>query len=231
MVELFKGYVVTKNKKCLEKFKNRTDFKTYEQVTKLPEYAGILNDGIILIDVDDFEESEILFKMVDDLQLRCRVYKTSRGKHFLFKNTDVDTCKIHTKLACGLSADIKLGSRNSYSILKYKDKERTILYDILEDEDYEELPKWLLPIKSSVDFVSMGEGEGRNQALFNYILTLQSNGFSQEEARECIRLINKYVFDEGLEENEVNTILRDEAFDKPSFYDGKVFYLISLRSI
>ena len=28
----FKGYVETKDKKCVEKFKNRTDFKNYKQV-------------------------------------------------------------------------------------------------------------------------------------------------------------------------------------------------------
>ena len=115
-MELFKGYVLTKDKKCIEKFKNRTDFKNYDQVKKLDEFAGILNDGVILIDIDDYEQSEILLNIVDDLQLKCRVYKTTRGKHFLLKNTDVETCKTHTKLACGLTSDIKLGTRNRYSI-------------------------------------------------------------------------------------------------------------------
>ena len=55
----FKGYVETKNKKYIEKFKGRTDFKTFEQVQSLPEYAGILAAETILIDVDDFEASEI----------------------------------------------------------------------------------------------------------------------------------------------------------------------------
>ena len=35
--------------------------------------------------------------------------------------------------------------------------------------------------------------DGRNQSLFNYILTLQSNDFSKEEARETIRIINQFV--------------------------------------
>ena len=54
----FKGYVETQNKKCIEKFKGRTDFKTFEQVQSLPEYAGILAAETILIDVDDFEASD-----------------------------------------------------------------------------------------------------------------------------------------------------------------------------
>lgn len=108
-MELFKGYVPTQNKRCLEKFKNRKDFKTYEQVKSLPEFAGILNEHTVLIDIDEYEQSEILFKIVDDLQLKCRVYATTRGKHFLFKNNGIDSCKTHTKLACGLTADIKVG--------------------------------------------------------------------------------------------------------------------------
>lgn len=222
-MELFKGYVLTKDKKCIEKFKNRTDFKNYDQVKKLDEFAGILNDGVILIDIDDYEQSEILLNIVDDLQLKCRVYKTTRGKHFLFKNTDVETCKTHTKLACGLTSDIKLGSRNSYSILKFNNKERPILYDKLDDEEYDELPKWLLPIKTNQEFLDMESGDGRNQALFNYILTLQSNGYSPEEAKECLRIINKYVIKDSLTDNELEVILRDEAFQKPTFFKGQQF--------
>lgn len=223
MQQLFKGYVETKNKKCIEKFKNRKDFKNYAQVERLPEFAGILADFTILIDIDDYEQSERLMDIVEDLQLRCRVYATSRGKHFLFINRGVETCKTHTQLACGITADVKLGSRNSYSVLKYKDKEREIIYDIFDDEEYEELPKWLLPIKTNMDFLQMKAGDGRNQSLFNYILTLQSNGFSVDEARETIRLINQYVLVDPLSDSEIETILRDEAFSKPVFFNGKTF--------
>lgn len=223
MQQLFKGYVETKNKKCIEKFKNRKDFKNYAQVERLPEFAGILADFTILVDIDNYEQSEKLMDMVEDLQLRCRVYATSRGKHFLFINRGVETCKTHTQLACGITADVKLGSRNSYSVLKYKDKEREIIYDIFDDEEYEELPKWLLPIKTNMDFLQMKAGDGRNQSLFNYILTLQSNGFSVDEARETIRLINQYVLVDPLSDSEIETILRDEAFSKPVFFNGKTF--------
>lgn len=220
----FKGYVPTKDKKCLLKFKNKTadDLQTYEQVKNLPEFAGILNDETILIDIDDFEQSEILFNIVKDLKLNCRVYGTSRGKHFLFKNEIVETNKIHTKLAVGLEADIKLGTRNSYSILKFKNKEREILYDT---EEYDFVPKWLTPVKTPYDFLNMEDGDGRNQTFFNYILTLQSNDFSEDEIVETIRLINNYVLSEPLDEKELNVILRHDAFKKPVFFKkGKFLF-------
>lgn len=219
----FRGFVETKNKKCIEKFKGRTDFKTFEQVQSLPEYAGILAAETILIDVDDFEASEILFKVVKEYALTCRVYRTSRGKHFLFKNSGVPTNKTGCKLAIGLTADIKIGTRNSYEVLKYDNQNREILYDTAENEEAQQLPRWLFPVKSKMEFLNMETGGGRNQGLFNYILTLQSNDFSVEEARETIRIINKFVLKVPLSDDEIETVLRDDAFKKPVFFMGSTF--------
>ena len=223
--QLFRGCVPTRSKKCLMPFKNVPDSEllTFEQADTLPEYAGILNSETILIDVDDYEASEKLLDLVEENELLCRVYATSRGKHFLFKTTNVKTCRTAATLACGFVADIKVGSKASYSILKYDGQDRKIIYDILDDEDYQELPKYLFPVKTNVDFLNLGEGDGRNQTLFNYILTLQSSGYTVEEARECIRLINKFVLKESLSDSEIETILRDDAFQKPIFFDGKRF--------
>lgn len=221
----FKGYVVTQDKQCIEKYKNRTSFKSYSEVERLSEFAGILAEDAILIDIDDFEQSEILFKIVQEKQLKCRVYKTTRGKHFLFNNPNLVTrCRTHITLALGLIADIKVGMKNSYEVLKFGGKERPILYDTTgEKEEAQDVPKWLLPINSTADFIGMETGDGRNQALFTYILKLQSNNFSVEEARECIHIINDYVLKEPLSEDELNVILRDEAFAKPVFFKGKSF--------
>lgn len=229
--ELFKGYVPTQNKKCTMRFKNASpdDLLSYEQMQNRSEYAGILAEDIILIDIDDSEQSEILLSIVDDLGLACRVYETSRGMHFFFRNVSdsgdyyVESCKTGTSLACGLEADIKLGCKNSYSVLKYDGIQRKILYDKDPDAEYDQLPKWLLPTKSKQKFLTMEAGSGRNQSLFNYILTLQGKDFSVEECRECIRIINNYVLREPLEEHEIETILRDDAFKKQVFFKGGTF--------
>lgn len=223
MNKLFKGYVVTKNKKCTEKFKDRSDLKTLDEVSDLSEYAGILADDVVLVDVDDSVQAEILMNIVEDLQLRCKVIQTTRGKHFYFKNNVLKVNKTHTKLACGLEADIKLGCKTSYSILKFNGEERFCEWDIEDNEEYDQIPKFLYPVKTNIDFLKLEEGDGRNQNLFNYILTLQSNDFSKDEVKECLTLINKYVIKDKLNDKELNTILRDESFQKPSFYNGTTF--------
>lgn len=220
MNELYKGYVETKDKKCIEKYKGRTGFKTYEQVESLPEFAGILAENTILVDLDDGKQAEILMNIVENLQLDCKVIDTTRGKHFLFHNTKIKSCSTHSTLAVGLTADIKVGFKSSYEVLKVNGEERFIEWDAEEGHDYQEIPKWLFPVKTKADFLTMDAGDGRNQALFNYILTLQSSGFTVEECRECITLLNRYVLKESLSDSELEVILRDDAFKKPIFFDG-----------
>ena len=222
-MKLFKGYIQTKNKKCIEKFKGVEKLKSLEDVKDLPEYAGILGEETILVDVDDQAQSEILMNIVEDLQLKCKVLQTTRGKHFYFKNTKILKNSTGTKLGCGLTADIKLGTRNSYSILKFNNEERFCEWDIDDGEEYDEIPKFLYPIKSNINFLNLEEGDGRNQSLFNYILTLQNNDFSNDEIKETIILINKYILKDKLNDRELQTILRDESFQKPSFYNGTTF--------
>lgn len=223
MTNFYRGYIRTKDKNAIDKFKNTDNLKTLEQVKSLPEYAGILAADAVLIDIDDTAQAEILMNIVEHFQLNCRVYQTTRGKHFLFKNSKIENCRTHCTLACGLTADIKSGFKSSYEILKYDGIERFIEWDIEEGQEYQEIPKWLFPIKTNAEFLKMKAGDGRNQELFNYILTLQSNDFSVEESRETIRIINQFVLPEPLSDDELEIILRDDAFQKPVFYKGTTF--------
>lgn len=222
---LYKGYIETKGKAAIEKFKGKAKLRTYEEVKGLDGFAGVLADDTILIDIDDGRQSGILMDIVEALQLDCRVYQTTKGRHFLFKNHTVARNRTKVPLAIGLTADIKLGSRSSYEVIKIDGQERFCEWDIMDPEGgtYQELPTWLLPVKADVDFLDMDAGDGRNQALFNYILTLTANGFSVEETREAIRILNRFVFREPLPDEELEVILRDEAFQKPVFWNGNTF--------
>lgn len=239
MNNLYKGYIITKNKKSIMSYKDSNNLLSYEDVKDLEEYAGVLADDVVLIDVDDMEQSKKLFNIVEDLQLLCKIYQSRKGMHFLFKNDgSFNSNKTKTKIACGLEVDIKVGCKNGIEVLKIDGKDRDVLYDIFDDEKYQNAPKYLLPIPFVPDFQKLGKGDGRNQELFNYILKLQSNGFTKNECRECINIINKYILKDKLSDSEINTITRDEAFKSEVFYDGKTFlfdkfakYLVSEYNI
>ena len=66
MSDLFRAYVPTKNKKCTMQFKGvpSSDLMTYDEVKDLQEYAGILADDVILIDIDDKTVCRCTWKLI-----------------------------------------------------------------------------------------------------------------------------------------------------------------------
>ena len=221
MVVLHKGYVRTRNKKCMQKFKDRSDLMTLDQARELDEFAGILSEDVVLVDFDNEIHAKIALDIIKEQKLNCAVVKTTRGIHAYFKcNGYTQTCRTHTNLACGLQADIKLGSRNSYAICKFNGVEREVIY---KTDTLDEIPNCFIPIKSDVDFVNMGHGDGRNQALYNHILILQSYGLSKNEIREILEITNNFVFESPLSDSELETIGRDEAFREDTFFEGTSF--------
>lgn len=223
MDRLFMGYVRLNGKKCAQKLKDG-DYLTLGQARKLDGFGGVLAPDTVLVDVDDAAESERLMDIIEAEQLACKVIQTTRGKHFYFVGYPRGLkCKTHARLAIGIDADIKVGSKACYGAIKVDGKEREVIYDIYEDEEYCELPCWLRPVPYAPEFGDMGEGDGRNQALFNYILTLQSEGFTRDEARETLGVINRHVFEKPMPQQELEVVYRDDAFAEDVFYNKGTF--------
>lgn len=232
---LFKGYIKTANKRPLQPFKDGAPLLTLPQAKTLNEYAGVLATNTVLIDVDDPEQANRLLDMVEAMDVRCRVVKTTRGMHFYFLNDGTfNKCMTATMLAVGITADIKVGTSNSIAVLKFNGHERACVYDIFEDETYQPVPFWLhaMPIKHQL--WGLKAGDGRNSALFAYILTLTAGGFDKEQCRTTLKLINDYVFKEHLSSSELAVVMRDESFPAKShstsqeFFDDKGKFLFNI---
>lgn len=223
-LNLYKGFVPTSGKMATMPFKDKTsaELLTLEEAQKFNEYAGILADDTILVDIDTEKETAILLNIVQSLKLKCKVLKSRSGGHFLFKIDRPMPNRTKVHLGIGIVADIKGCGRASYEVLKIDGKERELLYDT---GDYQILPKYLYPIKTNMNVLDLAEGEGRNNALFSYILPLQQNEFNIEECRECIRVINEFVLADPLSEEELAVVIRDGAFNKPTFFTSKGTFL------
>lgn len=221
-MELYKGYTKNDGKKPLDKIKGVTQFRTLEDARRFDSYGGVLADNVILVDIDDPEQSERMMDIVEDMQLNCKVIQTSRGRHFLFMNNGVEKGGTSLKLACGLTADIKVGGKNAVECLKINGEERFCEWDSCNGE-YDKLPVWLQPVNTDMKLYNLGEGDGRNETLFSYILVLQNAGMEKNDIIDTLHIINKYVFSVALQASEMETICRDEAFQKPVFKHGNTF--------
>ena len=208
-------YIILDGKTPTHRFKNGEGTKTWEEVKAFDNVAVIVPKGYVVLDFDTKSDADIMLKIVDGLGLKCKVMQTTRGIHCWFKSSE-DNPKnfIKNRLAVGIYSDRKAGGRNAYVKIKQDGKPRKWIRKV-SSKDIQEVPKWLTSVSAPRDnfsFKGMGEGSGRNQELFNYIVYLQTKGFTHDEIKETLQVINDYVFEEPLPDSELETLTRDEAF-------------------
>ncbi|MBY0036459.1 DNA primase [Bacillus cereus] len=213
---MYKGYLKGNGKHAASKFKDGTKLLSYHTARKHDSFVGILDDDYIMVDIDDIDEAEMLLDIIEDKNIRCSVLETTNGMHFYFKGYDITANKIKWFSNIGLLCDYKLGIKNTADPLKINGETRRWLR---KTNEHDPLPTWLYPYnKKNPNLTKMTEGDGRNDKLFTYILKLQSQGMAKNDIKETISIINNYILEEPVEQNELNIILRDEAFMKESFY-------------
>ncbi|MED0936448.1 phage/plasmid primase, P4 family [Bacillus mobilis] len=213
---MYKGYLKGNGKHAASKFKDGAKLLSYHTARKEDSFVGILDDEYIMVDVDDMPEAENLLDIIEDKNINCSVLETTNGMHFYFKGYDITANKIKWFSNIGILCDYKLGIKNTADPLKIDGKTRKWLRKCTE---HDSLPSWLYPYnKKNPNLTKMGEGDGRNDKLFTYILKLQSQGMAKNDIKESISIINNYILEEPVTQGELNVILRDEAFMKESFY-------------
>jgi putative DNA primase/helicase len=206
-------YLILDGKTPTEKFKDGVG-RSWDEVKDFDNVAVLVPKGYVVYDFDTASDSEIMLNIIEALDLKTRVMKTTRGIHCWFKAPEEDPKNfIKNRLAIGIYADRKT-NRNGYVKIKQDGKKREWIRNI-SAKDMEVVPKWLTSVSApsgKFAFKEMGDGSGRNQELFNYIVYLQTKGFNREEIRRTIEIINEYVLAESLPDSEIATICRDEAF-------------------
>lgn len=205
-------YIVLDSEQKVPTEKLRDGGRSWEDAKDFATLGVLIKEPFIVLDFDTEQDAKIITRIIEDLDLKCRVMQTTRGVHVWFKSPKPWKNSIKTRLFIGIHADIRSWGKLCYTRIKQDGKMREWIRSTPYDE-IEEIPKWLYPKHYTADdFKSMTEGSGRNQALFNYILTLQTAGFTKEEVIDTISIINNYVFPDPLSDSELEVILRDESF-------------------
>lgn len=194
--------------------------KTYSkaEIQDYPNVGMMLEEPFVVVDADDEATAKILLKIIEGENIPCRVMNTTRGMHFWFKTSSPLKNSIKPKTALTLHVDyrswgVKSDGSPKMSYVKIKDEGAWREWiRTCKVSDMAEIPLWLKPLNSKYSFANMGSGDGRNQVLFEYILTLQSKGLHRDVIKETIHIINKYVFKSPLPKGEIDTILREESF-------------------
>lgn len=220
---VFKGYAIGKDKKPIQKVKN-ANLKSWDDVIDSESFGAILNSEFIDISFDSEELSDMFWNMAESNGWNCLILENPKNGHIhsYWRNPDKRISKggEDKKLAVGLIADIHSGS--TYIPLRVNGVDRFPPH--FEPDEIDVVPNELLPVNTTIDVLGLSEGDGRNGELYKYILILQSQlNLSRDEIIKVLKNINEHVFDEPLDDNEIDTITRDEAFEAPIFFKKNAF--------
>ncbi|MEG2412588.1 MAG: phage/plasmid primase, P4 family [Clostridium sp.] len=223
---IFKNYypLIAGTKRPNVKEVNEESAQSYVDILKLDDYGATLNPDTVMVDIDDMTQAKRVQKIIEKMNVNCIIIQTNNGMHFHFTNTNIKSNKQHFFTSLGIKTETKYPHQNVVTPIKLNGSERKI---IRAADKLDKLPIWLYPLskKFSMDFSKLQEGDGRNDTLFSYILTLQQQAMTKDEIREVIRVINQFIIKEPISDKELDVILRDKAFLKESFYiKGKLQY-------
>ena len=196
--------------------------KNWNEVCQFPNIARIVPSPYVVLDFDDEQSSQAVLNLIDEENLKVKVMRTTRGIHVYFKHEVPMKCLTHARTYLGISCDCKSHSKHAYTVIRQGGKDREwIRGNDLDWDDIQELPFYFSMTKDSHRdlFLGMKCGDSRNQTLFNYILFYQRLGLTHEQIEELYRLVNKYVFAEQLSDNELASILREDAFKDELYVD------------
>lgn len=198
----------------------------YESV----DNAGLLlNSKIVVVDFDGDNSDEA--KIVDYLMQHfpTQMVRTTRGTHLYYRvPTGVTIKNGADKITVGgFQADFKTGA-TSYTIVKHKGKVRQGVKH-LTLKDLPELPLIAQPLPKAKNVTKLGDGDGRNNALF-YHLRLIREQLPEAKFADIGEVINDVMFEKPLGKRELQATIESVGkaeVNESGSYNGKPGDMIS----
>ncbi|MBP3040564.1 primase C-terminal domain-containing protein [Bacillaceae bacterium Marseille-Q3522] len=182
----------------------------------------VIPKGHIVVDIDDKQEGELLFKALSKDQLSFHAIKTVRGYQFIFKdNGKIKTQDAICLMACGCIGDYRIQERGQIVLPSVNTKGREWIK--IHDGELSEMPIYFERLKKlnkeNRPFPAPLSEGGRNDALYKHSCRLVEMGYSGEEIHEITSFINQYLFIPPLEHREYITTLKSALKKQPSGKD------------
>jgi putative DNA primase/helicase len=212
----------------------KTNPLSYEQaqveLSKGNRIGWVVPNGMVVVDIDnkdDERSQEYIERILQKFEVKYSYNYTSKGIHILFTDPS-GHIKSDSRTKCGINVEIDTrANETGYIVLPSNDPHRAWG----EWNDYvEDIPYFLKPLAKDTTptFIGMKDGDGRNNALFKWRSRLEQCGkLKKEEIEKSIRIINEYLFDEPMPNQELfKTVLKErdkqntDKVDKENIYNN-----------
>ncbi|MDG5787797.1 phage/plasmid primase, P4 family [Evansella sp. AB-P1] len=192
--------------------KNNPGLNHYEinQWLNKKGWIGLLiPPGYDVLDIDEVEEGELIFRALQQENFNFHAIKTNNGFQFIFRsNNRIKTQDAKVLMACGSVGDYRLAERGQIVLPSSNTDGRYWIHQA--SGELSEMPIYFDRLKR-VDHtrpfpIPLSEG-GRNNTLYKHACRLVEFGYRDDEMIQITHFLNKYFFRPSLDQREFqNTI-------------------------
>ncbi len=160
-----------------------------------------VRSGYIIVDIDEGQEEAL--KIIKELKIKTLICKTPKGLHVYFKSNKDFPQKVGMVLPFGLKCDFRCANKG-YVILPFGEPDRAFN----KVKKIADLPPEFTPlINRKESLLNMKEGDGRNSTMFSHLMAYKNRGASDKDIEIAANLINKYVFKQPMDDEELDKII------------------------
>ncbi|CRK83428.1 bifunctional DNA primase/polymerase [Neobacillus massiliamazoniensis] len=181
----------------------------------------VIPTGIDVIDIDDKQEGQLIFKALQEATLNFQAIETVNGYQFIFKSSGrISKQRASFLMAGGFIGDYRLGGkgqivlptrntpgRNWIHICNKELSETPIFFDSIKKANKEDRP-FPIPVRESLD--------GRNDVLYNHCCRLIEFGYKKVEIAFILSFLNQNFFLPPLDKDEFNNTIKSASKHVPS---------------
>lgn len=175
--------------------------------------------GYIIVDIDEGQEQAL--NVIKALKLKTLICKTPKGLHLYFKCDKDFPQRVGMMTPFGLKCDFRCANKG-YVLLPFGSEGRSFN----NCTEIAEMPLEFTPIPNRKDsLLGLKEGDGRNATLFAHLMAYKHRGASDEQIVEMAKVINKYIFSDPMDDEELLKIA-DNTKKYEAHQQGENPYLI-----
>lgn len=160
----------------------------------------LLEKDEVVIDVDELSKDQIR-QLISRFGIKTQVVWTDRGAHLYYRKPAGYNRARNGNCALGFPIESKTSSNSPNGVTIKRNK---TLRQIDNEGVREILPWYFNSGKQYGSMLGLGEGDGRNSALFAHKQKLDNH----QDTEKICQFINEVLFDKPLDEDEFNTVVR-----------------------
>lgn len=174
-----------------------------------------VRSGYIVVDIDEGQKEAL--KAIKRLGIKTLMAKTPKGVHLYLKTEKDFPQRVGMILPFGLKCDFRCANKG-YVVLPFGLSDRKFN----KRHNIAELTLEISPMQRKESLLGLREGDGRNATLFSHLMAYKNRGANDDQIDIMANVINDIVFDEPMEEKELNKIVSNtrnyeaqEQWDNP----------------